>query len=216
MYVKLGFEYRVQVSLTQTNCSEPPEGKVCVPQPYTSTILAEGLVYVQPWTGSMSIGLVKVQVRNCTEPQQSEQTPLRDCSVYLPPVPTHALQNVPLCFRGVGSGQEELGQSSCNTVVNVTLKQSPLPERVYLICGDKAYSCMPYKESKGICYLAYLIPLIRKVDASEIASLYPPLQRYRIELKSSQRVISVLLPWYGVYVSQQELASLSKVCSGFV
>lgn len=211
MYVKLGFEYRVQIGLSQTNCSDPSKDQVCVPQAYTPIILAEALVYVTPWAGSVTVGSVKIQVRNCTEPQQSEQTEKRDCSVYLPPVPTQALPNVSLCFRGVGSGKNELGQSSCNIVINVTLKQSPLPERVYLICGEKAYRCMPYEQSQGVCYLAYLIPLIRRVDATEIASLYPPLHRYRREITSSQQVIGILMPWYGVYVSQQELASLSKV-----
>ncbi|XP_044193367.1 uncharacterized protein LOC122971009 isoform X2 [Thunnus albacares] len=210
-YVKLGFEYRVQVALAQTNCSKPSENQVCVPQPYTTTAMAEALVYVQPWAGTLTIGPVKIQLRNCSAPQQNEQRPQRDCSTYLPPVFTHELQNVSLCFRGIGKGHEDLGQSSCNTVVDVTLKQSPLPERVYLVCGDRAYRCVPYEDSRGVCYLAYLIPLIREVESTEIASLYPPLHIYKREISSTQKVASFLLPWYGVYVSQQELSSLSKV-----
>ena len=211
MYVKVGFEYRVQIVLAQTNCSEAHQNQICVLQPYTSTMMVEALVYVQPWFGTKSVGLVKIQVRNCAAAQQSEQAPLRDCSAYLPPVSTHELTNVPLCFRGVGKGQEDLGQSSCNTVINVTLKQSPLPERVYAVCGDKAYRCLPYEESHGVCYLAYLIPLIRKVEPAEVASLYPPLHRGKREISPAQKVTSVLLPWYGMYITQQELTSLSKV-----
>ncbi|XP_042264921.1 uncharacterized protein LOC121902080 isoform X6 [Thunnus maccoyii] len=190
---------------------KPSENQVCVPQPYTTTAMAEALVYVQPWAGTLSIGPVKIQLRNCSAPQQNEQRPQRDCSTYLPPVFTHELQNVSLCFRGIGKGHEDLGQSSCNTVVDVTLKQSPLPERVYLVCGDRAYRCVPYEDSRGVCYLAYLIPLIREVESTEIASLYPPLHIYKREISSTQKVASFLLPWYGVYVSQQELSSLSKV-----
>lgn len=94
MYVKLGFKYRVQIILPQTNCSKPPENQVCIPQPDATTIMAEALVYVQPWVGAWSIGSVEIQVRNCSVPQQSEQAPLRDCSTYLPHVHSQAAK----CF----------------------------------------------------------------------------------------------------------------------
>ena len=48
MYVKLGFEYRVQVVLAQTNCSKPLGNQVCVPQPYIASLMVETLVSVQP------------------------------------------------------------------------------------------------------------------------------------------------------------------------
>lgn len=123
----------------------------------------------------------------------------------------HELKDVSLCFRGVGSGRDELGDSSCRNVVNVTLKQSVLPERVYLVCGDRAYRCVPEEGPHGVCYLAYLISLIREVESKEIASLYTPLHRHRREISTAQMIASIFLPWYGIYVSQQELASLSKV-----
>ncbi|MGH4224281.1 hypothetical protein ACRFA8_26865, partial [Klebsiella pneumoniae] len=48
MYVKLGFEYRVQIVLAQTNCSKPLGNQVCVPQPYIASLMVETLVSVQP------------------------------------------------------------------------------------------------------------------------------------------------------------------------
>lgn len=212
MYVKLGFEYRIQITLAQTNCSNPPGDQICVQQPYAATVIAEALVYIQPWLGTQSIGSVKVKIHNCSEPLHSQPTPLRDCSTYIPPVLTHDLQNVSLCLQGVGRNtHEDLGQSSCLKSVTVTLKQSPLPERVYLVCGDKAYSCVPYDNAYGTCYLAYLVPMIREVDSSEIAALYPPLHKHKRELSSFQRIAGIVLPFYGVYVTQQELSSLSKI-----
>ncbi len=41
MYVKLGFEHRVQVALAQTNCSRSSEDQACTPQPYAPSVLAE-------------------------------------------------------------------------------------------------------------------------------------------------------------------------------
>lgn len=70
---------------------------------------------------------------------------------------------------------------------------------------------MPYDNSLGTCYLAYLIPLIREVQSPEKAALYPPLHIHKREISTIQKVASVFLPWYGVYVSQQEVSSLSKV-----
>ncbi len=48
MYVKLGFECRVQVALAQTNCSSHSEEQVCTPQLYAPTVLAEAMIYVEP------------------------------------------------------------------------------------------------------------------------------------------------------------------------
>ena len=70
---------------------------------------------------------------------------------------------------------------------------------------------MPYELFHGVCYLAYLIPLITEVKSAEIASLYPPLHKYKREIPTSQKIASILLPWYGMYITQQELESLSKV-----
>ena len=210
-YIKVSFEYRVQIILVQTNCSNPPGGQVCVPQPHTATALVEALVYIQPWFGTRNVGSIKIRTRDCNTPLQEQPTPLRDCSTYLPPVAIHELQNVSLCFRGVGTGHDELGDSSCHNVVNVTLKQSALPERVFLVCGDRAYRCVPEEFPHGVCYLAYLIPLIREVESKEIASLYTPLHRHKRGISTGQKIASIFLPWYGIYVSQQELASLSKV-----
>ncbi len=54
-------------------------------------------------------------------------------------MPTHKLNNVSLCFRGVGKEQHEyLGQSSCNSGGGV----SAFPEKVYMICGELIVVCL--------------------------------------------------------------------------
>ncbi|XP_034058965.1 uncharacterized protein LOC117537743 [Gymnodraco acuticeps] len=105
----------------------------------------------------------------------------------------------------------DVGHSDCNTVIKVKLTRTPLPERVYLVCGDRAYSCMPYDTFDGTCYLAYLIPLIRKVETDEIAAILPSLHRNRRTITTGQQLASAVLPWYGIYVSQQEIIALSKI-----
>lgn len=85
MYVKLRFEYRVQVALAQINCSSHSEDQVCTPQLYAPTVLAEAMIYVEPWFGIKSVVAMTIKVHDCTAPLQSKPTPLRDCSVYLPP-----------------------------------------------------------------------------------------------------------------------------------
>lgn len=79
MYVKLRLEYRVQVGLAQTNCSEHSENQACTPQPYAPTVLAEAMVYVEPWFGAKFVIAITIKVHDCTAPLQSEPTPLRDC-----------------------------------------------------------------------------------------------------------------------------------------
>lgn len=101
--------------------------------------------------------------------------------------------------------------SSCNSVVEMSLKQSVLPERVCMICGDRAYSCVPFSQAQGTGYLAYLISLIRRVNSNSQLRCILPLHRHRREISKSQQVASVLLPWYGMYITQQELLSLSHI-----
>lgn len=44
-YVKVEFDYRFQMTLVQTNCSNPSGHAVCLPQPYTSTELVDATLY---------------------------------------------------------------------------------------------------------------------------------------------------------------------------
>ncbi len=119
--------------------------------------------------------------------------------------------NVSLCLSVIATeSDKELGQSSCDKK-SVALNKSPLPERVCLVCGDKAYSCMPFVGGHGMCYLTYLIILIRKVDSVEITSLYHPLHRHHRDITTPNHVLSIFTPWYGICVTQEELAILSTV-----
>lgn len=212
LYTKLGFEYRMQLTLTQTNCSELIKDQVCLPQPYTPAVLVEALISVLPWFGTRSVSEVKVKLVECAKPLQTRVSTPRNCSQYIPPVLVNELTNVSICFQGAGTdGRRDVGHSQCIRSVRVAVRQIPLPERVYMVCGGKAYSCVPYDNIRGTCYLAYLIPMIRKVATSEIAALYAPLHRHKRTLTVADRVFGTLLPWYGIYVTQQEVNSLSKV-----
>lgn len=212
LYTKVEFNYRIQLTLVQTNCSNFDKSNNCAPQTYSPTVFVEAMVYIQPWFGTKTLGEVKVKIVDCKEPLQPEKSGQRDCSRYILPVAVNELINVSLCFQGAGTDERrDVGRSHCIHSVEVIVRQIPLPERVYMVCGSNAYSCVPYDNIYGTCYLAYLIPLIRKVNSSEIAALYTPLHRHKRTLTNTDKVISVLLPFYGIYVTQQELIALSKV-----
>ena len=110
-----------------------------------------------------------------------------------------------------------MGESSCTGKIisfhgdTTTLV---LPEQSYLVCDNLAYSCFPVvgqeyrKPVTGRCYLAYLIPLIRQADSNELAP-YHVFHKRSISLFS--RVLSVLIPSYGTYRTQEEQIVLSKV-----
>lgn len=211
-YIQVVFQYKMYLTLVQTNCTKPAPGLLCVPQISIPSILVEAIIEIQPWFGTKSFVMINLRMHNCSMRISDEKTPLRDCSTYMPPVLTQELQNVSLCFQGWGRTEDkDLGQSRCNVIVNVVLRQAPLPERVYLVCGNKAYSCMPHILLKGTCYLAYLVPMIREVQAEEMATRRVFLHRRRREINTFQAVTSILVPSYGVYVSQQEIKALSKV-----
>lgn len=212
MYIKLGFEYRMQLTLTQTNCSQMLKDQVCLPQPFTPAVLVEALLSVAPWIGTREVGEVKVKVLDCGKPLQPKVSRTRNCSHYFPPVMVNELTDVPICFQGAGTSRlMDVGHTSCIRNISVAVRQIPLPERVYMVCGGKAYGCVPYSNIRGTCYLAYLIPMIRRVTSSEVAALYAPLHRHKRSLTTTDKVIGTLLPWYGIYITQQEVTSLSKV-----
>lgn len=142
IYVQLGFDYRVQITLAQTNCSNPSNDNVCVSQSYIPTLLVEAMVYVQPWFGSETVASVKIKVQDCSGPLITAATPATDCSIYLPPTTVHELQNVSQCFKRLGSG-ENLGQSNCSSVLNVTLRQSLLQsEHISFVGRGPTVACL--------------------------------------------------------------------------
>ncbi|XP_034078805.1 uncharacterized protein LOC117550475 [Gymnodraco acuticeps] len=212
-YINLAFEYRFQLALAQTNCSVNFTSPICTLQPHTPSLLVEALVTVVPWFGSRTVDSVEVKIHDCSQPLPLGKSPTRDCSVYVPPVVVHEWKNVSICFQYERGSltSPDVGHSDCNTVIKVQLARTPLPQRVYLVCGDRAYGCMPYDIFYGTCYLAYLIPLIRKVKTDEIAAILPSLHRNSRSITEGQRMASLFLPWYGIYVSQQEIVALSKV-----
>ena len=57
-------------------------------------------------------------------------------------------------------------------------------------------------------YLAFLGPLIREVSTAEVSSLH---RRAWRTITTTQRVLGLLTPSYGVFTSQEEIQSLSIV-----
>ena len=130
------------------------------------------------------------------------------------------LNNVSYCFgrRGSGAGiGVSVGVSSCDTstFMHANLSRPAfLPKGVFAVCGEKAYTHLPI-DSDGMCFLARVIPMMRRVNISEVREAYA-LQvkrpgRVKRMLTWWQRTLSVLIPAYGVYNSQAELAALSTV-----
>lgn len=95
---------------------------------------------------------------------------------------------------------EDLGYSSCNTTVAVSLKQQPLPARVYLVCGDQAYAgcLLP-------CLSCPYDKISRKEGTGFSTWMVEADERDLHDTETSRT------PSYGVYVSQKEVMVLSKV-----
>ena len=123
------------------------------------------------------------------------------------------LYNVTSCINisHVNPGRPEvsLGNSNCiGPVHNIALdasKVASLPTGVSLACGGRIYSYVPYG-GKGICYFAYAVPMIRVVTPEEIQVLDG---HHTIHKRDLRRFFGMIIPGYGVYLSQQETKALS-------
>lgn len=106
-FTKVGFQNKLFLTLVQTNCTALSTELICGPQPYTSSLIVESLIELQPWFGTKSFLSVTVTQHNCSVTISDENTSLRDCSSYIPPVQALSLQNDSLCFRGVAFRDED-------------------------------------------------------------------------------------------------------------
>ncbi|KAJ8007625.1 hypothetical protein DPEC_G00096120 [Dallia pectoralis] len=208
-------ELDIQMTLVQTNCSYETAGRVvpltplCKPIPFTPTVIVYARAEWRPQFRMIHILSLSHETIDCPA---SKSHRLRNCTQYWPTIPTYGLRNVSLCISNrVEKAKLQLGTSDCSEVsfTNFTAF-GDLPEHVYLVCGDNAYSCIP-PNAEGTCYMAYLVPLIRRVNQTEMGRLYQIPHRARRTLTLSQRIFSVLFPGYGVYSSQQEITALSSV-----
>ena len=145
-------------------------------------------------------------VSNCSKPIFSAKSSAHKCSVAWPPLRVHPLSNVSFCVQDPSHIITANITYFNQTKIVSFNKQSALPEKVYLVCGNQAYSCFP-RESHSR-YLAFLVPLIREVSAAELSSLH---RRARRTITTTQRVLGLLIPSYGVSTSQEEIQSLSTV-----
>uniref|UniRef100_A0AAY5KKM9 Uncharacterized protein n=1 Tax=Esox lucius TaxID=8010 RepID=A0AAY5KKM9_ESOLU len=147
----------------------------------------------------------------CSTPLISEKLSFRDCAQTWPSIPVYELHNVSLCITDAPGATRSLGQSDCPTTTQANFTAlGALPEQVYIVCGGTAYSCIP-RDTGGVCYMAYLVPLIRRADHGEMGALHQSQSRRKRTLTRTQCIFSVLIPGYGTYTSQEEIMALSKV-----
>lgn len=171
------------------------------------------------WRVSIEFTGIKCLVRDCLERARSrlhnQTSPVSiDNKAQLKVVELTNVDNcVELYYRPV-VGARMLGISLCKDPVHQLLHvglEERLPNGVFLICGDTAFASVP-QTAEGLCYLAHLIPMIRKVSHEEIKTLHRQVNyRQRRALTMTQRVFGILIPAYGVYNSQEELRAL--ICS---
>ena len=157
-------------------------------------------------------------VSNCQEQAQTKVT-FRS-SRMSKAMPIVEEENIKYCFTGTliqGKKYVDIGKSPCDKetimLTNLT-RPSYLPETVYAVCGGQAYTHLP-ANSHGTCYLAHVIPMIRRVNSSEIQAAYSEHRRKTSRKKRTltwwQKVLGVIIPNYGVYNTQSELEALSTV-----
>ena len=52
------------------------------------------------------------------------------------------------------------------------------------------------EQLKGVCYLAYLVPMIGEVEPEDMATLQIPFHRQTREISKSQAIVSIFIPFY--------------------
>uniref|UniRef100_A0AAQ4PU20 Cystatin domain-containing protein n=1 Tax=Gasterosteus aculeatus aculeatus TaxID=481459 RepID=A0AAQ4PU20_GASAC len=218
-YVQQGLRYQVQMTLGETNCTAENEllKTACTLIPNTASIRLEMGIQSIPWANDFKVTHSTWSRQNCTKPLIPTRPPNRDCTNPAPPIPVHPLTNVSRCVNFYALDGFHLGTSDCsNDIISFTTesKDLALPGKVYLVCGNIAYSCVPVvgnlrkRSVTGKCYLAYLIPLIRQADSKELAPFHVCHKR---AISLGSRILSILIPSYGTYRSQEEIRALSTV-----
>ena len=217
-------KFKVETIHVQTNCTLT-QAKITHSKPHdcirvkTSTSLnCYSEISYYPNTSKFKIGVMTCSVAECPEHVQTKVT-FRSSPV-CSTLPVVQEEQVKYCFTGNQSQRNSkvlVGESSCDkqTIMVTDLSRpSFLPETIYAVCGGKAYTHLP-ANSKGTCYLAHVIPMIRRVNSTEIQAAYSEHRRKTSRKKRTlswwQKVIGVIIPNYGVYNTQNELAALSTV-----
>ena len=175
---------------------------------------------VVEWRNYFSYEEVSCQIVDC---KNSNNNPLHDnFTLRGQTMGNHKLKifpltNVTLCFDIIpanNSANLNLGKSLCSGPIykyKYPGNEIRLPERVFLICGEFAYTKLPAL-SKGRCYLSHLIPLVRRVSNIEIkymqnAHTHPQMKRRGFT--NWQGNLGILFAPYGVYLTEMETRSLS-------
>lgn len=218
-YVLQGLRYKMQMTLAETNCKTESEwlNSGCSLIPNTASIRVDISIQHIPWANKWVETHLTWVKHNCTQPLIPNRPKNRDCTKPTSPIPVHPITNVHRCLQFRAEDGYYLGTSNCSSnMIRVfgETRNFPLPDQVYLVCGNLAYGCIPKigttvrKPITGSCYLAFLIPLIRRTDVKELAPAYV---RHRRTISLGSRIVSILIPSYGSYISQKEIVALSSV-----
>ena len=200
------FSYRVQLALRQTTCPQRTNLNNC---PFSSDTQSNSLIctvsIATPVARGWQITSATCLVRNCSTPAHSAPLKGRSPNVTLHVFP---INDAPYCFNRTSLLGPDLGDTSCkgDPVPLSDPQPGPLPPGTYVVCNDKAYGRWPSVGS-GVCYLAYLVPLIRKASSEEIRYLH--MTRAKRNLSRFQSILGTIIPFYGVYNNQEELKALS-------
>ena len=175
---------------------------------------------VVQWRNSFSYEEVSCQIVDC---KNSNNNPLHDNfnlrgqTMGNHKVKIFPLTNVTLCFDIIptnNSATLNLGQTLCSGPIyryRYSGNEIRLPERVFLICGEFAYTKVPAL-SKGRCYLSHLIPLVRRVSNIEIRYMHNAHTHTQVKRRAFtnlQAGLGILFAPYGVYLTEMETRSLS-------
>jgi len=187
-----------------------------------STRLAcTGVSTTIPWRNSINFSGLKCQIVDCIVRAQTKLHPVKpELQNQIGQFKVVPLKQVTGCidiFRyntQIRTQINDLGTSSCIAPIYEMLypgSELALPGGVFLVCGDTAYSSLKIN-SVGRCYLAHLIPMIRKVDHAEMQVIYQQSHsRHRRAISTTQAIFGILFPNYGLYNTQIELKALSTV-----
>lgn len=211
--------FKIDTTHAQTNCSAGTKSTNCTMTGDASPKLkcySEVLYHAEET--KFLVGFLQCVTHVC-HPQVKNNLIFRTSSVH------HTLNVMPLfnvsfCFTGYQDRNKlnvPVGESSCE---NITLMQtnlthpSDLPEQIYAVCGDKAYTHLP-ANSHGRCYLAHVVPMMRKVNNMDIEAFYSQhvskTKRQKRTLPWWKQLLGTIIPSYGVYNTQSELQTLSTV-----
>ena len=211
--------FKIDTTHAQTNCTRGSTSSNCKVTEVGTRLKCSSEVLYHAEKVEFQVGFSQCVTHPCHPEVRNDDQELRSSSgrQTLNVVP---LFNVSYCFTGYQGKNNltvSLGKGSCDTtsLMYTNLDQpANLPKSIYAVCEDRAYTHLP-AGVQGECYLAHIVPMIRRVNMTEIQASYSQHVRGQTRKKRSltwwQKVLGVLIPSYGTYNSQVELEALSTI-----